>query len=88
MIETDWMTRKEAAAYLGVSVRQLTNLRLPRSYGAGPRSPRYSRADLIAHLERSSTTPGRRKGGPGRPPLASISVEEQIRRQRARLRRH
>src|SRR5262249_3975771 len=52
---TDWMTRKEAAEYLRISVRQLDRLKLPRAVlGA---SPRYSREALDGHLKQASIGP-------------------------------
>jgi len=65
----DWMTRKEAAAYLRISTWQLDHLRLPR--GTLGARPRYARADLDEHLERSKTTPGERKKGTPRVPFRS-----------------
>lgn len=46
----DVLTRKEAAALLGISLRQLDRLPIPKSYSVGPRSPRYLRTDVIAFL--------------------------------------
>lgn len=90
-----WMTRTEAANYLRVSLRQFTNLRLPRTM-LGDRTPRYSKAVLDSHLEQRSITPedtkGHKKGGSW-PPFrvsrldTSVSTEEQIRRQAERLQR-
>lgn len=45
------MTKKQAAKLLGISLRQLDRLRIPKSYAAGPRSPRYLREDIIAFLK-------------------------------------
>ena len=40
----DWLTKREAAEYLKVSVRQMGRLPLPRTFVAS--SPMYDRADL------------------------------------------
>lgn len=52
-----WLTREEAATYLRLSRRQLDRLPLPRSYAAGPRSPRYNRADLDVFMASGTVTP-------------------------------
>jgi len=67
MPSSDWMTRREAAEYLRISVSQLNRLRLPRAV-VGAR-PRYSLATLDQYLQLHTTTPQRKKGGPSRPPL-------------------
>lgn len=50
-----WMSRRETADYLRVSVRHLDRLGLARSY-AGSR-PLYSKASVDAFLAQSHTTP-------------------------------
>lgn len=54
-----WLTRKEAAELLRISPRHLDRLSLPRSYAAGPRSPRYSRESLAAFMQSATVQPER-----------------------------
>jgi hypothetical protein len=42
---------------LGISQRQLDRLPIPKSYAAGPRSPRYLREDIIAFLKGAMVAP-------------------------------
>ena len=51
-----WISRAEAAAYC-MSTRQLDRLRLPRSYAAGPRCPRYHRTDLDSAMRAGQVEP-------------------------------
>ena len=53
--QREWLSRDQAAAYLGISIRQLNELRLPRSYLG--RLPRYSKLRLNEYLFRTETTP-------------------------------
>jgi hypothetical protein len=90
---TDWLTKTEAAAYLKVSVRQLSRLKMPRTCLG--RSPRYSREALDEHLQLMSWTPPSKKGSPARLPRLKISssyppvtsAEEHISQLRERARR-
>jgi len=91
--DATWLTRQQAAEYLQVSIRQLTELRLPRSMLNS--SPRYSRIMLDEYLEARSFTPtGKRRKGGSSPPfrfrpspvLVSVNTEEQIDRMKATLR--
>jgi hypothetical protein len=50
------LSRAEAAAYLGVSVKSLDRLLLPRSY-VSPRRPVYLPEDLDAHLAQTRVVP-------------------------------
>jgi hypothetical protein len=52
---TDWMTKQEVAEYLGVSVRQVTRLNLPRTFVGS--SPRYSRQMTDEWLKARMTVP-------------------------------
>ena len=51
----DWLTKREAAEYLKVSVRQITRLALPRTFVGS--SPRYDRADLDEYLQQRKVVP-------------------------------
>ena len=51
----DWLTKREAAEYLKVSVRQMGRLPLPRTFVAS--SPRYDRADLDEYLQQRKVVP-------------------------------
>jgi len=51
------MTKKQAATLLGISVRQIDRLPIPRSYAAGERSPRYLREDIIAFIKGARVDP-------------------------------
>ena len=54
---SDVLTRRQAAMLLGISQRQLDRLHIPKSYAAGPRSPRYLREDIIAFLKGAMVAP-------------------------------
>gem|GEM_PF-6422299 len=42
---------------MGISVRQIDRLPIPRSYAAGERSPRYLREDIIAFIKGTRVDP-------------------------------
>ena len=52
-----WMTRAEAAAHLRISPRQLDRLKLPRSYLAGSKSPRFLQTDIDKAMGAAAVTP-------------------------------
>jgi hypothetical protein len=85
----DWLTKSEAAAYLKVSIRQVTRLALPRTFVAS--SPRYDRADLDEYLRQRKVVPRQQRrrapiGGP-RVPVATPTGDDWLERMKARLRR-
>lgn len=88
--QSPWMTKSEAAAYLRVSTRQMSRLKLPRTVIG--RSPRYSRLQLDEVLERGlATMPARKKGALIGAPLSVYMTpadgEEIIAQQKALARR-
>ncbi len=54
---SDVLTRQQAAKLLGISLRQLDRLPIPKSYAAGRRSPRYLREDIIAFVKGAVVAP-------------------------------
>ena len=59
--EAAWLTRKEAAELLRISPRHLDRLPLPRSYAAGPRSPRFARDALQTFMQGATVQPERQE---------------------------
>jgi hypothetical protein len=59
--EAAWLTRKEAAELLRISPRHLDRLPLPRSYAAGPRSPRFARDALQSFMQGATVQPERQE---------------------------
>lgn len=56
-VPSDILTKKQAAEMIGISVRQLDRLPIPKSYAAGPRSPRYLRHDIIHFIQSAMVEP-------------------------------
>jgi len=60
----DWMTKQDVAEYLGISVRQVTRLDIPRAMVG--RLPRYSRITIDDYLAGRTYTPRPKAGGAAR----------------------
>lgn len=81
----DWLTKREAADYLKISLRHLSRLPIPRSLVG--RNPRYSREAIDEWLEGLSQTPqGKPKAGRrAAPRLAAADWPTRLARMKADL---
>ena len=86
-----WLTMREAAGYLGLSVKTLEEWRAqgtgPAAHKVGSRAIRYSRADLEAYARRSTTEKETPRGNePRGANLQGVQHEPQkLRRSRRRV---